>query len=86
MKTVKTWFSLMWKNGYIIGFLINIFFIVLMLIKKDDMVAYSSRLAFIIALAIPVIACMIIIWSGFIRFWQRFKKFMKFYEENANPG
>lgn len=80
-----TWFNLMWSNGYIFAFLVNAFFILLLFFKKEAIIEYSSRLAYIIALVIPIITLIIIVWFGFIRFWQRFKKFVKFYDENVNP-
>ena len=74
------WFKLMWKNGYIFGFIINLFFVVIMIIKMQSIIDYSGSLAFAIGIAIPLTGCFFIAYFGFYRFWKRFKKFAKFYE------
>lgn len=63
----KMWFSIMWKNFYIQLFFIALFAIGFVFYLFDN------EPEFYIALTVPSLAAVIIVFKGFYQFWQDLK-------------
>lgn len=76
----KSWFKIMWQNGYIRVFLLGLVGIILELTNldtcKDLLFGYNDPEATIWAillLLIPWAICIIVTLLGFIKFWNYLK-------------
>lgn len=81
-QTFKNWFKIMWGNSYIQIFGVALIAVIIQLLKLDSMIyvvienfSYSNSggLMTLVAMFLPTILLMVIIYKGFYQFWNDLK-------------
>ncbi len=66
----RKWFDLMWGNHYIQVFILDLLFMGLITYQLDE---FEEPWTIGVAYGIPGLACLVIIYLGFYKFWQDMK-------------
>lgn len=66
----KNWFSIMWKNGYIVIFFLAIAVLLFALSKAEDIIQDSGIFWLCVVSAIPAAVIIVIAYKAFYQFWK----------------